>query len=174
MFCSGLHPVLSCWELSGCISPPVIPPCISASRCFVGLFVFSGKIPCVHLTASAKAPRAALRDPRSPRVCRGLWARGVSGMLLDRGLGQHLGTVLPRKVSQTGGHPCLLELSVFPVAFRSNLPCGALWLLRAVASLALITNCCSPAAGIFYFGLVHSWQGSGGCRSFITCCSAGL
>lgn len=174
MFCSGLHPVLSCWELSGCISLPVIPPCISASRCFVGLFVFSGKIPCLHLTASAKAPRAAFQDPRSPGVCREHWAQGVSGMLLDRSLGQHLGSVLPRKAFQTGRLPCLLELSVFPVACGSNTPRGALWFLCAVASLALITNCYSLAAGIFYFELVYSWQESGACRSFITCCSAGL
>lgn len=140
----------------------------------MGLFVFSGKIPCLHLIASAKAPRAAFGDPRSPWVCREHWARGVSGMLLARGLGQHLGPVLPRKVSQTGTFPCLLELSVFPVACGSNIPCGVLWLLCAMASLALITNCYSLAAGIFYFELVYSWQQSGGCRSFITCCSAGL
>lgn len=159
----------------GAFPPPVIPPCISASRCFVGLFVFfSGKIPCLHLTASAKAPRAAFQDPGSPRVCRERWTQGIGGMLLDRGLGQRLGTVLPRKVSQTGGLPCLLELSVFPVACGSKVPCGALWLLCAVASLALITICYSLAAGIFCFELVYSWQQSGGCRSFITCCSAGL
>lgn len=164
--------VLSCWELSGCISLPVIPPCISASRCFVGFFVFSGKIPCLHLTASAKAPRAAFLDPLGRAGSTG--HGGVSGMLLDRGLGQPLGTVVPRKVSQTGGLPCLLELSVFPVACGSDIPCGVLWLLCAVASPALITNCYSLAAGIFYFELVYSWQQSGGCRSFITCCSAGL
>lgn len=135
---------------------------------------FSGKIPCLHLTASAKAPRAAFQDPGSPGVCREHWAQGVSGMLLDRSLGQHPGSVLPRKVSQTGRLPCLLELSVFPVACGSNTPRGALWLLCAVASLALITNCYSLAAGIFYFELVYSWQESGACRSFITCCSAGL
>lgn len=91
-----------------------------------------------------------------------------------QGLAQHLGTVLPRKVSQTGGLSCLLELSAFPIACGSNIPCGALWLLCAVASLALITNCSSLAAGIFYFELVYSWQGCGGCWSSITCCSAGL
>lgn len=149
MFCSSLHPVLSCWELSGCFYPLVIPPCISASRCFVSSFVFSGKIPCLHLTASAKAPRAASWDPGSPGVRREHWARGVRGMLLHRGLGQHLGTVLPRRVSQTEGLPHLLELSVSPLACGSNIPCGVL--LCAVASLPLITNCCSLAAGIFYF-----------------------
>lgn len=80
----------------------------------------------------------------------------------------------PRRVSHTGGFPFLLELSAFPIACGSNIPCGALWLLHALASLALITNCCSLAAGIFYFELVYSWQGCGGCRSSIICCSAGL
>lgn len=101
-------------------------------------FVFSGKIPCLHLTASAKAPRAASWDPGSPGVRREHWARGVRGMLLHRGLGQHLGTVFPRRVSQTEGLPHLLELSVSPLACGSNIPCGAL--LCAVASLPLITT----------------------------------
>lgn len=64
---------------SGCFYPLVIPPCISASRCFVSSFVFSGKIPCLHLTASAKAPRAASWDPGSPGVRREHWARGSEG-----------------------------------------------------------------------------------------------
>lgn len=134
---------------------------------WVSLF-FSGKIPCLHLTASAKAP---VQHSRSPRVCRGT---GCQWDAPGQGLAQHLGTVPPRRVSHTGGFPFLLELSAFPIACGSNIPCGALWLLHAVASLALITNCCSLAAGIFYFELVYCWQGCGGCRSSIICCSAGL
>lgn len=96
MFCSGLHPVLSCWELSGCISPPVIPPCISASRCFVGLFVFSGEIPCLHLTASAKAPRAALRDP-DPLGCAGGSGTGCQWDAPGQGPGTAFGDCSPQE-----------------------------------------------------------------------------
>lgn len=120
------------------------------------------------VSTSQLLPKPRVQYSGSPRAWRECWTRGVGGMLLDGGLGQHLGAVLPRKVSQTGGLPCLLELSVFPVACGSNVPCGALQLLCALASLALITNCYSLAAGIFYFELVYSWQQSEGCRSFLS------
>lgn len=97
MFCSGLHPVLSCWELSGCIYPLVIPPCISASRCFVSLFVFSGKIPCLHLTASAKAPRAAPWDPRSRSGARGALGTGGQRDAPAQGPGTAAGDCPPQE-----------------------------------------------------------------------------
>lgn len=128
------------------------------------------------ISTSQLLPKPHVQHSRTPDPL------GVQGMLdtgcgwdaPGQGSGAAFGAVLPRKMSQTGALPCLLELSVFPVACGSNTPCRALWLLCAVASPALITNCYSLAAGIFYFKLVYSWQKSGGCRSFITFCSAGL
>lgn len=83
------------------------------------------------VSTSQLLPKPHVQRSRTPDPLgrAGSWTRGVGGMLLDRSLGQHLGTLLPRKVSQTGGLPCLSELSVFPVACGSNVPCGALWLL---------------------------------------------
>lgn len=174
MFCSGLHPVLSCWELPGCVSFLVILPSISASRCFVGLFVyFQVKFP---VSTSQLLPKPHVQHCRPPDP---LGCAGAVGTGCQWDAGQGPGTapgdssaqeVLPdRNTSMPFGAECFSRC----LWVRHSL-WSVLWLLCAVASQALITNCSSLAAGIFYFELVYSWQQSGGCRSFLTCCSAGL
>lgn len=64
MFCSGLHPVLSCWELSGCISLSCYSPLYFSIQVFCGFICFfQVKFP---VSTSQLLPKPHVQHSRTP------------------------------------------------------------------------------------------------------------